>query len=1455
MGLFGRRRRPSVTRVAEGGPEPPLPTTPSPSSVAPAASAAVPKKKPDESLDLFGADSDDSDDDATIDRYANGATPDDDDDAPDEQRALEAESKKVSTLLSKLSPEELFRKYDTDGSGNISATEFIAMLPDLGINMSDAKAMRIFRKCDTDGGGEIDLSEFKMAMFAVDPVSGNTLGFSPSSLLTPQDAFELFDADGTGQIDELEFADVLEYFGMDVSDEKQEALFRKYDKDKSGYIDYKEFRAMWLRLANVREELAKRGVEVPKYAALWTLQQMLEKVLDEEEARETLVLAEAQQFLCKQREKERRVLLGKKALVRAQDELAAALDAAGQVYIFGGGKYEQFSGEPVMRDEEDFPGFAAVREIWSFRVNPTPLELEKAGKPAGSEPKAREAETHDNEAGKHTSKPGAGGIDNGVVQRKKALRKLAESKPKLRDLSKFVRRRPENKRWKFQSPPKLNRQSVQALQRYRHSRYEDEDDERNTGSDAAMSATNKEGADSEVEPIAQHERGDEDDTLRNEELAKLFFEDREFVRSLRFRLSRIMANTGLLWGRGVQHAALSENVAFAVTSAGTVLTWGGKNSSTSWEAMVKTSTIGFGDDNSDSESDDSSPAPGAGDEAAPAKLTARSAMQKMATPMQLRGLKDPDIEAREEELIAEQLRDQEANQRYETLKRVVVYYGVWEPPPSNATRFLFMEQVLVPKLDFEVMRQSALLRGLEVERITKLDLILLLGGCFELEVEIRGVDGHEAFRATEELIQTHSLDKHSKLLEPVDALFHVSECLDLVLELSLGKISERYERSARVQMEDVAPEFTTRGENFRIELNGITTRGPPLHSPRGRAAVAGVSAGGSHVALLFHDGSVYTWGNGASGRLGHQQNEFGKLCYDSDHPQRVLAFKDVNIRYVSCAHSHSAATSSDGDLYTWGSAVSGKLGVGLSDDTYEQFAAIPLLVKFPGKRRIRSVSCGAAHTGAVSTAGELFMWGSANGGRLGLGVDVTDTVVVPTLVRELATKRKVRAWQVSCGTTHSAVCTEVASSFESGSKKLQGGHVFVCGSATPLGRHVPTWEPVPELDGVGIRQVACGVAHSAAVSAYGELYTWGTNRNGCTGHAITRTFLARPKLLKSLHIEPYNLALGKPCRQLNVYNEQGPQLAVNGDVSGKLATCIHTHLEEKPWWEVNLGQPAVIERVRVWNRTDTPLNPSKSRDEYASRLFPFWILVSEFPFKDLEGKEGLRAAKVQSGAFGQFDEVKRMTEWVLPTANTVGQYVRVQLQKRNFLHVAEVEVFGVYSAFKTVGRVGAVHCTHDATMVVVPPTSHDSVLEDYYLRAIQADADNATILRQFQAFELAHSKFGRGGAELLSGPCRLCRVFRQCEICELYSQTTLQRHFQQGESSGELPSRVVGDRKGLQELIAMVVDDGQLEAEEQEKLRARAEAARQEALECNRTASDDDDHVRSNDNDYDDNGS
>ena len=116
-------------------------------------------------------------------------------------------AKEKKNFIDKLSPEEVFVKYDADNSGLMDFDEFKVMLPDLGIKLSEAKALKYFRMCDVDGSGEIDFEEFKVALYTIDPSSGNPIGFKPSSLLTPQDAFEMFDEDMSGEIEEDEFGE------------------------------------------------------------------------------------------------------------------------------------------------------------------------------------------------------------------------------------------------------------------------------------------------------------------------------------------------------------------------------------------------------------------------------------------------------------------------------------------------------------------------------------------------------------------------------------------------------------------------------------------------------------------------------------------------------------------------------------------------------------------------------------------------------------------------------------------------------------------------------------------------------------------------------------------------------------------------------------------------------------------------------------------------------------------------------------------------------------------------------------------------------------------------------------------------------------------------------------------------------------------------------------------------
>ena len=53
-------------------------------------------------------------------------------------------------------------------------------------------------------------------------------------------------------------------------------------QDNSGAISYKEFKLVWLRLADVRNELLKRGERVSRWANPWKLMKRLDKILDEE---------------------------------------------------------------------------------------------------------------------------------------------------------------------------------------------------------------------------------------------------------------------------------------------------------------------------------------------------------------------------------------------------------------------------------------------------------------------------------------------------------------------------------------------------------------------------------------------------------------------------------------------------------------------------------------------------------------------------------------------------------------------------------------------------------------------------------------------------------------------------------------------------------------------------------------------------------------------------------------------------------------------------------------------------------------------------------------------------------------------------------------------------------------------------------------------------------------------
>ena len=149
---------------------------------------------------------------------------------------LETDREGMKEVLKAMSPGELFALFDDDDSGLVDFEEFKRLLPYLEIYISDLKAYRYFRICDTSNDGEIDVDEFKVALFICDPTSGNPVGFAPSRLLTPTDAFETFNEAQDGFMDEDELFYAMEYMQLDPTDHKHEQLFQQFDSNHTGYV-------------------------------------------------------------------------------------------------------------------------------------------------------------------------------------------------------------------------------------------------------------------------------------------------------------------------------------------------------------------------------------------------------------------------------------------------------------------------------------------------------------------------------------------------------------------------------------------------------------------------------------------------------------------------------------------------------------------------------------------------------------------------------------------------------------------------------------------------------------------------------------------------------------------------------------------------------------------------------------------------------------------------------------------------------------------------------------------------------------------------------------------------------------------------------------------------------------------------------------------------------------------
>ena len=171
-----------------------------------------------------------------------------------------------------------------------------------------------------------------------------------------------------------------------------------------------------------------------------------------------------------------------------------------------------------------------------------------------------------------------------------------------------------------------------------------------------------------------------------------------------------------------------------------------------------------------------------------------------------------------------------------------------------------------------------------------------------------------------------------------------------------------------------------------------------------------------------------------------------------------------------------------------------------------------------------------------------------------------------------------------------------------------------------------------------------------------------------------------------------NAALGRPVMMTSTWVGDNGVFATDG----KFTQCALTNKEgtdPQPFLEVDLGgksgRNSIIKSVRLWNADSADLQ---------SRIMPFWIMIFEDDLTPTKGKGSKESvyddtvseavAKARPRAlddaieqslfarrFSKPRDGQRVYEWLIERNDVRGRYVRVQLERTEFLQVAELEVF------------------------------------------------------------------------------------------------------------------------------------------------------------------------------------